>query len=206
MSLAGVAAAIGGIGVGCAPHKPGATTREYRTVAGDPERDAEVARRENDRCVGFLKEKKWGAAEAAGKAALAADLMFGPAHNNLGKAYFGEGKLYLAAWEFQYAAKLMPGLGEPKNNLGLVCEAAGKLEEAQGWYVQGLEAGENPEILGNLARVRVKRGERGADVRELLEKVAMRDERAEWREWARGQLVMMKNPEKESTSGGAAKP
>jgi hypothetical protein len=31
----------------------------------------------------------------------------GPAHNNLGIVYYRQKKYYLAAWEFQYAAKLM---------------------------------------------------------------------------------------------------
>jgi hypothetical protein len=31
----------------------------------------------------------------------------GPAHNNLGIVYYRRKKYYLAAWEFQYAARLM---------------------------------------------------------------------------------------------------
>ena len=55
-----------------------------------------------------MEKSDYDAAEAALKAALTADVMFGPAHNNLGKVYFHKGELYLAAREFDYAMKLMP--------------------------------------------------------------------------------------------------
>src|SRR4029453_19576722 len=107
--------------------------------------------------------------EAELKSALAADVMCGPAHNNLGKVYYHQHKLYLAAWEFQYAMKLMPNVPEPRNNLGLVFESAGKLDDAVASYdeARGLEP-DNVQFIGNLARARVRRGDDDAGVRDLL--------------------------------------
>ena len=92
---------------GCAAHRPAAEPA-YETVADGPGRDARTAEQHHARAARLIAEGEWDQAEAALKAALAADVMYGPAHNNLGKVYFHQGKLYLAAWEFQYAAKLMP--------------------------------------------------------------------------------------------------
>ena len=65
----------------------------------------------------------------------AADVRFGPAHHSLGVLYFWQKKLYLAAWEFEYAARLMPDRYEPLNNLGLVYESVGKFAQAKSYYL-----------------------------------------------------------------------
>ena len=108
------------VGPGCHGSRRKAAGDEYRTLGKEPKRDSDLARDENARAIALLEERDWEGAERALRAALAADVMHGPAHNNLGKVYYHQGKLYLAAWEFQYAAKLMPNQPEPKNNLGLV--------------------------------------------------------------------------------------
>jgi len=92
----------------------------YETVPADPSRDTEKARALTAKAVAMLKDGQLEPAEAELKAALAADLFHGPAHNNLGTLYYEQQKYYQAAWEFQYAAKLMPDRPEPKNNLGMV--------------------------------------------------------------------------------------
>jgi Flp pilus assembly protein TadD len=116
-------------------------------------------------------------------------VMYGPGHNNLGKVYYHQSKLYLAAWEFQYAAKLMPNVPEPRNNLGLVFESAGKLDDAVGSYGEAMRLEpDNVQFIGNLARARVRRGDRDGEVRELLGKLVLRETRPRWAEWAREQL------------------
>ena len=120
----------------------------------------------------------YDAAEAALKAVLTADVMFGPAHNNLGKVYFHKGELYLAAREFDYAMKLMPNQPEPANNLGLVFETRGRLDDAVSAYgkAAALEP-DNVQIMGNWARARVarvRRGERDPDLVALLNKLVAR--------------------------------
>ncbi len=145
------------------------------------------------------------AAEAALKAALEADIMCGPAHNNLGKVYYRQGKLYLAAWEFQYAMKLMPNQSEPPNNLGLVFEAVGKLDEATDSYGKAVVlAPENVEPLGNLARARVRRGDRQGDLVALLEKLVLRDTRPTWLAWEKSTLVRLQATHSEDPEAGGA--
>jgi len=176
---------------GCRASRSGPTD-DYMTVAGDPRRDTETARRHNARAVGLIGDDKLDDAERELKAALRADLFFGPAHNNLGNVYYRTRRYYLAAWEFQYAARLMPGKIEPRNNLGLVFEAVGRLDDAARWYDTALELSpESVEATANLARVRVRQGDKDDTTRELLGRVVMRDPRPEWSEWARKQLALM---------------
>lgn len=173
---------------GCA-RQAGERQGGYETVSREPNRDSAAADRHNGEAVRHMDAKAYDRAEAALKAALGADVMHGPAHNNLGKVYYHQGKLYLAAWEFQYATKLMPGVPEPRNNLGLVFESAGKLDEAVASYdeARGLQP-DNVQFLGNLARARVRRGDRDHDTRELLRQLVLRETRPEWADWARDRL------------------
>jgi len=164
----------------------------YQTIAPDPQRDAEMARRENARAVQLIDKSDYAAAETALKSALAADIMCGPAHNNLGKVYFNQGKLYLAAWEFQYAMKLMPNHPGPANNLGLVFEAAGKLDDAADSYGKAVALEpDNVQALGNLARARVRRGDHDPSVRALLHKLVLRDTRPDWLAWEKSILTRL---------------
>src|SRR5882762_8985015 len=141
--------------------------------------DTELAKKENDHALHLLDEGKLEEAESHLKRALEVDVMYGPAHNNMGLVYYHQGKLYPAAWEFQSAIKLMPYQPEPRNNLGLVFEKARQLEP------------DNPEYLGNLARARVRRGDRDIETKKLLEELVMKDSRPQWSQWARVNLLRM---------------
>src|SRR4051812_2802818 len=178
--------------LGCSQH-PKTDPSAYETIGKDPRRDAEFARQENARAVALMDAGEYDKAEAALKSALAADVMCGPAHNNLGKIYYRQKKLYVAAWEFQYAMKLMPNQAEPPNNLGLVFEAAGKLDDATESYGKAIALEpENVAAMGNLARARVRRGDRDETVRGLLQKLIERDDRADWLAWERLTLARLK--------------
>jgi len=169
---------------------------EYHTLAQDPSRDTETARRENARALGAMEKGTLDEAETALKAALAADLFFGPAHNNLGVLYHRQEKHYLAAWEFQYAAKLMPHSPEPRNNLGMVYEMVGRLQEAEKWYDKALSLQpDNPELIGNLARLRVRAGRNDEKTCHLLQDLALKATDPEWAKWARDRLSLMRRPE-----------
>lgn len=132
----------------------------------------------------------WEVAEKLLKDALTADIGHGPSHNNLGKVYLEQGRLYLAAWEFEYASKLMPFRPEPRNNLGLVLESVRKFDEAAKHYEAARQlAPDHPELIGNLARTRLRRGDDPEQLRELFQQLIMKDQRPEWREWAATQLA-----------------
>ena len=164
--------------------------------------DTSLARQENDRAFELIRQQKFPEAEQALRRSIAADVMFGPARNNLGLVYYKQGKLYDAAHEFQYAIKLMPHHPDPRNNLGLVFEAAGdfieaKLSDAVEAYEQARRIEpDNPEYLGNLARTRIKRGDSDETTQKLLEELAFKDSRPDWRDWARMNLLRLRSAER----------
>jgi tetratricopeptide (TPR) repeat protein len=173
---------------------------DYRTIAGEPNCDVEKAKAKNELAIHFAEKGRWDKAERALNESLLADVTFGPAHNNLGKLFFSQGKYYQAAWEFEYAHKLMPEQFEPLLNLGLVYETVGKPNEAIEMYGKTLELQpKNPEAIGNLARVRMRNGEPASAVRPLLSDLVFLDTRPAWTNWAREQLAMMR-PTSEASS------
>jgi Flp pilus assembly protein TadD len=188
---------VGALLAGCAAQSSRAPAKPagYQTAAPDPLHDTELARAEHARAVGLMDKGDYDGAEAALKAALTADVMFGPAHNNLGKVYFHKGELYLAAREFDYAMKLMPNQPEPANNLGMVFETRGRLDDAVSSYgkAAALEP-DNVQILGNWARaraMRVRRGERDPDLVALLNKLVARETRPDWLAWEQRELLRL---------------
>ena len=117
--------------------------------------------------------------------ALTADLYFGPAHNNLGVLLLDRGELYDAAAEFEWARKLMPGHPDPRVNLALVLERAGKTEEALSAYDAALAAYDNylPALQGR-ARLQIATGRTDNATLDALDEITLRGDAA-WREWAR---------------------
>lgn len=177
--------------MGCQSDTSGVGVSEgYKTVSRPPDQDTQTAQKLHEKALAQMKDGDLAQAELTFKQACAADVFFGPAHNNLGHLYFQQKKYYLAAWEFQYAAKLMPYRVEPKNNLGMVMEAVGKFDEAAEHYEQALELqSDNPEIIANLARLYVRDHRYDARTRELLEDVIFKDTRLQWTQWAQEVLV-----------------
>ena len=189
-----LAVSLAASAVGCAGKRQ-AGARGYETVKPEPARDADSAATQNALAVDLIERHKYDDAERLLKRALTADITHGPAHNNLGKVYFQRGQYYLAAWEFQYAVKLMPGQPEPRNNLGLVFEQVGKFDEAIGWYGKATElAPDTPLLIGTLARARVRRGDRDEDTRAVLARLVATDSRPQWVAWAKEQLALMPKP------------
>jgi Tfp pilus assembly protein PilF len=180
---------------GCASKPAPPPPSPYQTLGKEPQRDTDLARQKTAQAVALIEKDQWSQAETMLKQALEDDVTFGPAHNNLGNVYLHENNLYLAAWEFQYAAKLMPYQPEPKSNLGLVFEAAGKLDDAVEAYEQAMKIEpDNPEYVGNDARARIRRGDRDVKTRELLAKLVSVDTRPDWVRWAQERLVLTAPP------------
>ncbi len=187
------------------------------------ERDANVARdpAEAQRLTleaADLMNTKPGEAEELLIRALIADLYHGPAHNNLGVIYLQQDKLYEAAGEFEWARRLMPGHPDPRMNLALTLERAGRVEDALAEYATALEVypGHIPTMQA-LARLRLREtrggvspldstsgsmssargssldtasiGDATPSTRELLREIALRGETQRWRDWAQLQLA-----------------
>ena len=156
---------------------------------GPKQRDMRLATQKTAQAVELIKKRQFDKAEHLLDEAIEADPFTGIAHNNLGLVYYHQGRLYEAAREFQHAVKLLPYHPEPANNLGMVYESAGKLDDAVEQYATAneLEA-DNPAVLGNLIRARIRRGDDRNDMREQLTELVMKETRPEWLEWARLQL------------------
>ncbi len=131
-------------------------------------------------------------AERLLREALTADLYHGPAHNNLGVLYLKQDKLYEAANEFEWARKLMPGHPDPRMNLALTLERAGRVVEAMDTYATALEVYANhlPSIQA-LARLQLRHGRTDDRTKGYLEEIALRGETTQWRDWAHYQLVRL---------------
>lgn len=186
IAVAGLALVL----AGC--HRAGARPEPYRAVAEDVNRDTKTARQENAKALACLEKDDLDRTEETLKAALTADPFFGPAHNNLGIVYTRQKKYYQAAWELQYAAKLMPYSPEPRNNLGMVYEAVGHLDEAEKHYGEALSLQpDNPELIGNLARTLAREGRKDARMQQLLQDLVLKDIRPDWVAWARERLALM---------------
>ena len=122
--------------------------------------------------------------------------MYGPAHNNLGRIYYEQGKYYLAAWEFEYAIQdKCPTGPSPTTTLGMVYEAVDRIDQAIEQYQKAHRmAPQNPEFLGNLARATLKKDEHSPDARDLLSDLLVYDSRPNWTRWARETLAVGKLP------------
>ncbi len=130
-------------------------------------------------------------AEKLLREALTLDLYHGPAHNNLGVLHLNRGELYEAANEFEWARKLMPGHPDPRLNLALALEKAGRVDEAIAACDSALEVYPG-HIATTEALTRLQLRHRRTDdrTRGFLEEIAMRGESEQWREWARRQLSL----------------
>jgi tetratricopeptide (TPR) repeat protein len=140
-------------------------------------------------------------AEALLRDALTKDLFFGPAHNNLGVVYLAQGRLYEAANEFEWARKLLPGNPDPRINLALCMERAGRPEDALRAYEAALEV--EPESLPAMqgaAVLLVRTGRSDPRLPTWLASISSRSGADDWRHWAistahrRGDEALLQSP------------
>jgi tetratricopeptide (TPR) repeat protein len=170
---------------GCASTRTGPYA-PANPLARDSQRAQELSRRAAD-----LMHEDPGKAEELLREALAADLWHGPAHNNLGVLYLKQGKLYEAAGEFEWARTLMPGHPDPRLNLALTLEKAGRIDEALCTYDAALEVYPNylPAVQA-LARCQVRYARADERTDELLREIQFRANEDAWRDWAQRTLIV----------------
>jgi hypothetical protein len=167
----------------------------YETVQADGQHDTQTAEVEHNKAIDYFCGRTCSGARDLCKAeehlqkALLADVTYGPAHNTLGMLYQKQRKLYLAAWEFEYANKLMPERFEPLYNLALVYEAADKLDRAIEYASMAFSiAPRNADVMETLIRTRIRNGDPIEEVRPLIKEVLFYETRANWVCWAKEQL------------------
>jgi Flp pilus assembly protein TadD len=168
---------------GCATH-----SGPY-TPQSEAARDTAKAQSLTQRAAAVI-DKDPKKAESLLRDALTADLYHGPAHNDLGITLLRRSDLYGAASEFEWAARLMPNHPDPRMNLALTLEKAGRVDEALTAYATALEVyqGHIPTIEA-MTRLQIKSGKTNEKTRTNLEEIAYKGETEKWREWARLQLT-----------------
>jgi Flp pilus assembly protein TadD len=104
--------------------------------------------------------------------------------------FLKRGQLYEAASEFEWARKLLPGHPDPRVNLAMTLEQAGRSDEALATYATALEVYQNylPAMQG-LARLQIREGKPDDKTDTYLREIAMRGDTARWRDWARTQMI-----------------
>ncbi len=168
---------------GCATQRPASPYSGQSAGSRDTSR-AEALNQE----AADLIENDPARAERLLREALAADLYHGAAHNNLGTILLGQGKLYDAAAEFEWARKLLPGHPDPRHNLALTFELAGRYDDALATYTAALDVyPEHLPTMQAMVRLQVRASRTDERTAAMLDTVAMRGETKEWREWARAQ-------------------
>ncbi len=176
---------------GCNAHRY--ATSPYLTSPEPRTRNTVLAQQFNDDGLKHIEAGELDEAQALFRQALDADLLYPAAHNNLGLVLLRQGKMYESAWEFSYAAKLMPHSAEPRHNLGTLMEKMGRFDEAETQYEAALAIDDsNVEVMGHLARVYVKQDRRDEKAISLLRKLAFQSDVGDWNRWARMWLVKLK--------------
>ena len=166
---------------GCAaPRTPSPYTDD-----ASAQRDPQKARELQALASKMLREDP-GLAESLLREALEADLYNGPAHNNLGILLLEKGELYNSASEFEWARKLMPGHPDPRVNLAMALEKAGKFDDAIASYDSALEVFPNhlPSLMGK-ARLQIRTSNTDESTIDALEQIAFRSTDPTWADWAR---------------------
>lgn len=127
-------------------------------------------------------------AEMLLQSAIRADPFNGAALNNLGVILLDRGALYEAAQSFEAAGRALPGQPDPRLNLGLVFEQAGKVDEALDAYRTALEV--SPEHLPTiqaLTRAELRWDRTTEDTTKRLRRLMIQGDTEAWRSWARQQ-------------------
>jgi tetratricopeptide (TPR) repeat protein len=158
-------------------------------VPGEADRETSVAEKMNREAADLIDSNP-ARAEALLRDALTRDLFFGPAHNNLGVVFLHQKKLYEAAHEFEWARKLLPGNPDPRVNLALTLESAGRLGEAFKTYETALEvAPDDLAAIEGLASLALSTGRDEPRLRGWLQQISLGATETVWTSWARLHLA-----------------
>ncbi len=92
---------------------------------------------------------------------------------------------------FTWARKLMPGHPDPRMNLAMTLESAGRTDKALAAY--GTALGVAPEHIAAMqamASLQLRTGKVDDRTPDMLREIALRGDDESWRTWAQGQLAM----------------
>jgi len=112
------------------------------------------------------------------------------------------GRLFEAASEFEWARKLMPGHPDPRMNLALTLERAGRVEEALCTYDTALEVYPNHmPTMQALSRLQLRHGKPDGRTKDMLQQIALGGQDESWRTWAQGQLINLEAADRSPPPG-----
>lgn len=159
------------------------------TAASDMPRDPRRADLLNSKAADLMNTDPIQAEQLL-REALTADLYHAASHNNFGVLLLRKGDLYGAAGEFEWAGKLLPGHPDPRLNLALTLETAGRTDDALTKYRHALEVrpGHIPSVQA-LTRLEVTSNRRNEETPARLRTIALEGETTQWKEWARMELA-----------------
>jgi len=161
----------------------------------------ELAARQENQALSMQLYESGAAAHKAGRladarqdftAAVSADRQNVYAWMALGAVHFQLDNYYQAAAAFHEASRLAPTRYEPHYNLGAVYEAVGRFNDAIKAYETAL--GFEPdqlEVMENLARTYVRANHKSDQVRELVDRALLQEDRPQWRQWLLLQTVRL---------------
>lgn len=91
-----------------------------------------------------------------------------------------------------WARKLLPGHPDPRVNLAMTLERAGRSGDALREYASALDVmPEHLAAIQGLTRLQIRTGNADEQTSKRLETIAMRAESPTWREWARVQMIRL---------------
>jgi len=86
----------------------------------------------------------------------------------------------------------MPGHPDPRMNLAITLERAGRVDEALTAYASALEVYEgHMPTLEAMTRLRVKAGRVDDKTMSMLREIALKGDSQRWREWAHAQVAKL---------------
>ncbi|MBX9926416.1 MAG: tetratricopeptide repeat protein [Hyphomicrobiaceae bacterium] len=173
----------------CASQRPGLASGE--SAIPDPAAAEQLAVH-----AGRLLESDPIKAEEMLQDAVRLDPACGVAYNNLGViAMKGPSNsaipdLFAAAEYFQAAARLMPGRPDPRMNLGLVMERAGRLDDALAAYASAVDASPNHfPSLQALTSLEFRLDRTTTRTIDRLKAISLQSPDSAWRVWAKDKLL-----------------
>lgn len=158
-------------------------------------RNREAAERLNEEGLHYVTSRALDKAERCFRQAIECDPFCGLAHCNLGITLMEQCREpYEAAWCLRHAAQLMPNAISPRVALAQLFEKAGQFGAAEQSLRDALRLNPNEiEIIGQLARVRVRQNKMNDETIEWLKVVAVQESDATWRSWAQRTLSTREN-------------
>jgi Flp pilus assembly protein TadD len=106
------------------------------------------------------------------------------------------GTLGSSCARFTWAKKLLPGHPDPRMNLALTLERAGRTDDALATYATALEVyPDHIPTIEAMALLQLRAEKTDDRTAKMLSDIELRGESERWREWARLQTVRRTSPE-----------